>query len=266
MQVYGAALLLGLIAVVTGCSDDEDAPTSTVSSSTTTVRSASTSSTVVPAPGEKDPDAEPVDQSSRDAWERSAVEYRGKIGEVVEFECPSGGSEHEIWGTNVYTDDSSVCTAAVHAGLLTFDGGGEVTINIERGLDDYLPTASNGVVSSAYGPWPGAFSFPASTGVSALGVIPWERKANFYANSEEEFITVMCGADGLEHAIWGTDVYADDSSICTAAVHAGLITFEDGGEVTFLFSPGRDSYGGSAANGVTSSQMGEWPSSFLFVL
>lgn len=261
-----AALFLGIILLAVGCSDAEDPAANPGSSSATSAQSASTSSTVAMAPDEKDPEVEPVDQSSLDAWERSAVEYRGKVGETIEFDCPPGGSEHEIWGTNVYTDDSSVCTAAVHAGLLTFDDGGEVTIQIEKGLDDYLPTANNGVVSSAYEAWPGSFSFPASAGVSSFEGIPWERKANFYANSEEEFITVMCGPEGLEHAIWGTDVYADDSSICTAAVHAGLITFDEGGQVTFLFSPGRDSYEGSAANGVTSSQMGEWPSSFLFVI
>ena len=52
--------------------------------------------------------------------------------------------------------------------------------------------------------------------------------------------------------MWGTDTYTADSKICTAAVLEGLITVEDGGEVTIEVIEGLDSYEGSTANGVTS--------------
>jgi len=33
--------------------------------------------------------------------------------------CPPNCEERSIWGTQNYTDDSSVCTAAAHEGLTT---------------------------------------------------------------------------------------------------------------------------------------------------
>jgi hypothetical protein len=78
-------------------------------------------------------------------------------------------------------------------------------------------------------------------------------------------VTVLCSSGGTVHNVWGTDVYTSDSSVCTAAVHAGLITLEDGGEVTLHLLDGQDSYTGSEANGVTSLDYGSWGSSFEFV-
>ena len=51
----------------------------------------------------------------------------------------------------------------------------------------------------------------------------------------------------------------------TAAVHAGLITLADGGQVTFRLTPGEESYTGSTANGVQSRDYGSWGASFQFV-
>ena len=65
--------------------------------------------------------------------------------------------------------------------------------------------------------------------------------------------------------MWGTDVYTDDSSICTAAVSAGLITFQAGGSVTIEIRQGQSSYAGSTRNGVTSKGYGSWNGSFVFV-
>ena len=51
--------------------------------------------------------------------------------------------------------------------------------------------------------------------------------------------------------VYGTDVYSDDSDLCRAAIHAGVVTDAGGtGEVTFLV--GQEEYVGSERNGVTS--------------
>lgn len=65
--------------------------------------------------------------------------------------------------------------------------------------------------------------------------------------------------------IWGTDVYTDDSSVCSAAVHAGLITVEKGGTVIIEIRPGAPSYKGSIRNGIESKDWGQTPGSFVFV-
>jgi len=73
-----------------------------------------------------------------------------------------------------------------------------------------------------------------------------------------------CPPEGTRSAVWGSDVYTADSSICTAAVHAGKITLEKGGQVTIEFRPGRSTYGATTRNGVTSYNFGEYPRSFVF--
>ena len=64
-----------------------------------------------------------------------------------------------IWGTDTYTDDSSVCTAAVHSGAISLAAGGTVTIEIRPGLDAYRSSTRNGITSVPYGSWHGSFVF-----------------------------------------------------------------------------------------------------------
>jgi hypothetical protein len=73
-----------------------------------------------------------------------------------------------------------------------------------------------------------------------------------------------CSADATRGgSVWGSDVYTDDSVICRAAVHAGVIG-PSGGTVTLRMLPGMQSYTGSERNGVTSSGYGAWSSSYRF--
>jgi hypothetical protein len=79
------------------------------------------------------------------------LNYRGRLDQDFTFNCPSGGStNHKIWGTDIYTDDSSICTAAVHYGLITARDGGQVTIRIKSDEEFYQGTKCNGVKSSEY--------------------------------------------------------------------------------------------------------------------
>jgi hypothetical protein len=78
----------------------------------------------------------------------------------VTVPCAPGGPLGSLWGAGTYTADSSICTAAVHAGLITLDDGGTVTIELAPGADSYDSTTANGVTSSAYGPYDASFTFP----------------------------------------------------------------------------------------------------------
>lgn len=84
--------------------------------------------------------------------------YRGQVGTVLVFELV-GSTGGAVWGSGVYTDDSSVATAAVHAGVLAPGESGLVTIEVLGGQPTYPGTASNGVTSSNYGSWDGSFQF-----------------------------------------------------------------------------------------------------------
>jgi hypothetical protein len=92
-------------------------------------------------------------------WGTTAVTYRGQVGSQYTFRFPAGGTEYAIWGTDVYTDDSDIGTAAVHAGLITFAAGGTVTIEIADGQSSYTGSTRNGVTSGDWGEWYGSFIF-----------------------------------------------------------------------------------------------------------
>src|SRR5262249_19610406 len=141
-----------------------------------------------------------------------------------------------VWGTDLYTDDSSVCRAAVHAGLIKSTGG-KVTVYPYGGQDIYEGGERNGIYASDYGAWPASFAFDDKQKPHTGGCPP-----SLSGYGESKPLTCDCtpkaAADG---GVWGTDVYTADSSICRAAVHAGLIK-ESGGSVTVYPMPGRDSY------------------------
>lgn len=98
-----------------------------------------------------------------------------------------------------------------------------------------------------------------------FGAITWTQDAQDWRDNTYWKYTVTLPAGGSLDEVWGTDVYTDDSSIGSAAVHAGKITFATGGTVTIEILPGRSSYTGSSRNGVTSLDWDEWYGSFRFV-
>ena len=213
-----AATILPLVALVASCGGDDEEPVGTSTTTTTTE---------APAGDERDGGDTGVDE----AWARNAVEHRDRVGEQVEVDCPPGGTLRTVWGTNTYTDDSSIC---------------------------------NGVETQDFGPYEASFTFPEAEELEVTEAIGWDRAATFYANRDETEFSVQCEPDGTIGTVWGTKEYTADSSICTAALHAGLVTLEDGGEVSFELVDGRDEYRASTANGVTSLEYGTYDRSFRF--
>ncbi len=170
-----------------------------------------------------------------------------------------------VWGTDIYTDDSHICSAARHAGVIGANGGA-VRVSPRAGLQSYRGSVRNGVTSSDYGPWQRAFTVAAPGGKStAAQVDPNQCPANFQGwRNRTDIVTCNCAADQMtQGTVWGTDVYTDDSSICRAALHAGAITAA-GGAVRMQRVPGRQSYAGSTRNGVTTQNYGPWEGAFSF--
>ena len=63
-------------------------------------------------------------------------------------------------------------------------------------------------------------------------------------------------------SVWGTDIYTDDSSFAAAAVHAGLLQPDETGTIMVTILAGRESYRGSARNGVASKDFPSWARSY----
>jgi len=62
-----------------------------------------------------------------------------------------------IWGTDIYTTDSSLAMAAVHAGILRTGESGIVKVTIKPGQKSYRGTSRNGVTTGSWGPYEMSF-------------------------------------------------------------------------------------------------------------
>ena len=202
-------------------------------------------------------------------WNVSARAWRGQPGRMFTMHCPAGGAPGDLWGAGEYTDDSSVCTAAVHA-LSTFDfeRGGTVFVTMTAGRDEYAAEARRGLSSTPWARYESSFRVvggvagarPSEVSDSTVVEISWATTAQHLRGKtgERRFI---CPSDPQPFAAWGSDVYADQSSICIAALHAGVIT-PAGGPVTVKLEPGRRSYAAAKRNGIATLVFGAAQGSF----
>jgi hypothetical protein len=94
-------------------------------------------------------------------WQTSPLDLdlRGMNGERYLFHCPPGKPlPSRVIGSGPYTDDSSICSASVHAGAIRAKDGGDVTIEIRRGEGRYASSDRNYIRSAAYErAWSGSF-------------------------------------------------------------------------------------------------------------
>jgi LCCL domain len=104
---------------------------------------------------------EPAGTTTDIDWQTSPLDLdlRGMNGERYAFRCPPGKPWPSlVTGSGPYTDDSSICTAAVHAGVLRAGSGGDVEIEIRPGLPAYAGSERNYIRSGDYGSaWSGSF-------------------------------------------------------------------------------------------------------------
>jgi hypothetical protein len=94
-------------------------------------------------------------------WRTSPLDLnlRGLDGERFRFHCPPGKvASGQVIGSGPYTDGSSICAAAVHAGAISAASGGLVTIEVRPGTTHYTATLGHFVQSEGYDPfWSGSF-------------------------------------------------------------------------------------------------------------
>ncbi|XP_005917437.1 macrophage mannose receptor 1 [Haplochromis burtoni] len=117
---------------------------------------------------------------------------------------------------------------------------------------------------------PVEFSSQAGLRFEVLGCTPdyavtCASKPNF--NFANDKMTVHCPADCAKagYTVYGTTLYRGDSNICAAAIHAGVVLNEIGGDCTLLKADGQNFYPGSTRNGITSRQYdGNYAVSYFF--
>jgi hypothetical protein len=173
--------------------------------------------------------------------------------------------DETVFGTDTYPSDSSICVAAVHAGLIDRDGG-VVTVQLNPGADEYVGSSRNGIDTQSLpatqrsmifvtGPEAGAVD---EVQMDYVPRIDWDTKFTATGLAYEQLVgqhfLFSCPAapnNLTQRRVVGTDSYAFNSMVCRAAVHAGAIT-TDGGLVTVQLDPGADKLVGSIRNGIES--------------
>lgn len=89
--------------------------------------------------------------------------YQNQFGKELAFVVtgPQPGSQGAgVWGTDVYSLDSNIGAAAVHAGVVTPGQSAAVRVRIVASPPQYVGSNRNGVGSSPYGTYPaGGFEF-----------------------------------------------------------------------------------------------------------
>ncbi len=204
-------------------------------------------------------------------WKTTGRMLRYLKREEVKFACPPGGKPGPVWGNNPYSSDSSVCTAAVHAGLIMVKGGGEVKLEIRDTGSFSRGNTRNGVTSrrnssssSFFFRKPGPYLEGPPTPPIAMKEIHWLLRAKKWRDRAGERFAFSCYPGGWPMPVIGSNPYSIDSSICTAAVHAGLITMKKGGPVLIEITGGNEGLPGTYRNGVTSNTRGRHLHSFFF--
>ena len=81
-------------------------------------------------------------------------------GKTFSCTCPALGEPAIVYGSDVYTPDSSICTAAVQAGVLQRSAAGSVTLQTIASPQVFKGATRNGIKSEAWAqPADAAFQF-----------------------------------------------------------------------------------------------------------
>lgn len=177
------------------------------------------------------------------------------------YNCPANcmNKKGKVWGTLFYDVQSSICRAAMHFGAID-NSGGLVDITRKDRLPFFIKSTKNGIESFSKFKAGNAFTVARVQEVSvdcftSVGeVCPFSK---LIANCPR----VLCPADcKRQPSYWapvvGSTFYADSSSICRAAIHAGVIR-DDGGYVDILPLEKRKGYVATLRNGIQSESLSD---------
>ena len=181
----------------------------------------------------------------------------------------TGSVEGDVYGDGIYTTDSPLGTAAVHAGAVAPGETRPVLIELLGPQQSFKAATRNGVVSYEYGPWDNSFRFVDTTAAQKPLKLPGPPVADpgtlmsFGAQPDTLVSFNIVGAES--GAVYGDGVYTGDSVIARAAVHAGLVAPGQSTVVTIRVLGPQASFAGSERNGVSTLPWGPFELAFKFV-
>jgi hypothetical protein len=88
------------------------------------------------------------------------IDLCDRVGAVYYFRV-TGETDGPLWGTDVYTGDSALAVAAVHAGLVEAGKSAIVRVTVAQPLKQYAGSTRNGVTSHDFGAFGTAYRLAA---------------------------------------------------------------------------------------------------------
>ncbi|XP_020318869.1 cysteine-rich secretory protein LCCL domain-containing 1b [Oncorhynchus kisutch] len=174
------------------------------------------------------------------------------------YECPPGclSSPGKVIGTAYYDMQSSVCGAGLHAGVIDNDGGW-LDVTRQGRKPHFTKSYKNGIQSLGMNRSANAFKV---FSVPVKAVLCETTVARFcpYKRPARHCPRLYCPRNCLHETrarVIGTQYYSDKSSICRAAIHAGVIQNDSGGYLDVQPVDKRRQYSGSYQNGISSESL-----------
>ncbi|CAA9990536.1 multidomain scavenger receptor, putative [Plasmodium knowlesi strain H] len=215
--------------------------------------------------------AEQINLSCKD--DLLSHQFNSKIGSHFLVHCSDNCSKSNFivkGSNNYYTPDSSICKAAIHAGVYrpkrkNGDENNSFILKIVNGLFEYKSARGHmGIVSKA----------ERQSQLRSFSIFP-ENDDNILSCSSNGHLflnlpvgekrTIICpsGCDKMEGKIWGTNVYTPSSTLCKAAIHSGALS-NQGGLVDMSIGSGVDKFTGATQNGIESHSSAQHSRSLIF--
>lgn len=191
-----------------------------------------------------------------------------------------------VYGTAIYRADSSICFAAIHFGKLSIGTVQELIIKIGNIQEGYNGSEGSLGVKSLDGFGEKKLSFTIEPAKDLKGVACMDSVRSTYPNSvfgETYLISCLEDCSDSSAKIYGGNknpakdssaalsddsgnhcIYSEDSSICKAALHCGVIN-KFNRNVKFQITGGQSNYESLQSFGISSEHKGESLRSFSFV-
>ena len=194
--------------------------------------------------------------------------FIGSVGMIYRVNCKTCyGAKGVVFGTAIYHPLSSICKAAYHSGTLKKGKAGTILLEITNSQPVFNGSqGQDGSNSATFSGAERSFRLRKSPKLTKISCMT---KGNDIIFSKKPFYTrfvVQCPKNCLRFKgqIYGTTIYSENSSICKAAIHYGIIGSK-GGEVQFIIENGLQNYKSSKGFGIISKSKSSQVRSFKFV-
>lgn len=189
-----------------------------------------------------------------------AKAYNNRTGSVFRLSV-IGATSGNVWGSDIYTSDSNVAKAAVHAGIVAVGESKVVYVKMLGKQTSYASTTRNGITTTAYGEYANSFSFVNEDEINK----PYENVIALPAEYTIGNLYTFNIKGANTGSVWGSDIYTADSNIAKSAVHKGIVSIGQTKSVTIRVLDGQSSYEGTTRNGITTTAYTAYSKSYEFV-